>query len=166
MLKDFHCDFSYCLTGDISSLDGANRVEGNSLDLADFPHLKELNLITLPWEGILGTFEIMISQSWNKSSSQRPSMVGGLWVSAHFWRASSYQNSLPLQTTSPDDTNERLVCEAVGRLSRLVRLFGRWRDTSILHSLCWSGISRWISIGNCSKGPLQSELTRSRARYR
>ena len=55
MLKELECQYNYYLTGNISSLrvlkdtlekviiDDCDRVEGNFMDLADFPHLKELN---------------------------------------------------------------------------------------------------------------------------
>jgi hypothetical protein len=56
VLKELECKYNECLTGNISSLrvlkdtlekviiDDCDRVEGNFMDLADFPHLKELNL--------------------------------------------------------------------------------------------------------------------------
>jgi hypothetical protein len=56
MLKELECHHNKCLTGNISSLrvlkdtlekviiNDCYRVEGNFMDLADFPHLKELNL--------------------------------------------------------------------------------------------------------------------------
>jgi hypothetical protein len=56
MLKELECQYNYYLTGNISSLrvlkdtlekviiDDSYNVRGNFMDLADFPHLKELNL--------------------------------------------------------------------------------------------------------------------------
>jgi hypothetical protein len=56
VLKELECHYNHCLTGNISSLRvlkntlekvsiiGCKRVEGNFMDLADFPHLKELTL--------------------------------------------------------------------------------------------------------------------------
>jgi hypothetical protein len=60
MLKEFACHYNHCLTGNISSLrvlkdtlekvsiksiNRIERIEGNFMDLADFPQLKELNLL-------------------------------------------------------------------------------------------------------------------------
>ncbi len=57
ILKEFHSDYNYRLTGNIRSLrvlkdtlekvtiKSCARVEGNIMDLADFPHLKELDLL-------------------------------------------------------------------------------------------------------------------------
>ncbi len=56
LLRELDCEYNNCLTGNIGSLrvikdtlekvkmDRCYRVEGNFMDLADFPHLKELNL--------------------------------------------------------------------------------------------------------------------------
>jgi hypothetical protein len=56
ILKELTCTGNDCLTGNINSLrvlkydlekvtiEYCARVEGNLMDLADFPHLKELNL--------------------------------------------------------------------------------------------------------------------------
>jgi len=55
-LRELDCEYNNCLTGNIGSLrvikdtlervklDRCYRVEGNFMDLADSPHLKELNL--------------------------------------------------------------------------------------------------------------------------
>jgi hypothetical protein len=61
LLKALYCSFS-CLTGNINSLRvlkyslekvsiSSHNVEGNLMDLADFPHLKELNLA---WSAVKG----------------------------------------------------------------------------------------------------------------
>jgi hypothetical protein len=56
LLKEFNCEYNYSLTGNISSLrvlkdtlekvtiNDCDNVEGNFMDLADFPHLEELDL--------------------------------------------------------------------------------------------------------------------------
>jgi hypothetical protein len=78
------------LTGNISSLrllkdtlekviiDDCNRVEGNFMDLTEFPHLKELNLDATAVRGDIRIrdfsdidfLKLLISQSWNNSPSQ------------------------------------------------------------------------------------------------
>ncbi len=56
LLKELYCSYNYGLTGNINNLrlingtlesvmiDGCGSVEGNFMDLADFPHLKKLRL--------------------------------------------------------------------------------------------------------------------------
>jgi hypothetical protein len=62
-LKELNCIRNECLTGNINSLrvlkdtlekvnlNGCKNVEGNFMDLSDFPHLKELDLC---WTGVTG----------------------------------------------------------------------------------------------------------------